>query len=468
VTTSAEWTDNLLPRIADEVCCIVDCFRDERIEIDGVAEYDGGVDYMYAKDWILVRAEYLLPVVGTLLRGRVSDDLRSAPPLTVNARVLDTFGVRPVINGVLLLPLKEFGLSVPAALAFIDERFGAGVATPDHVLTVSSGGGEVTPCAATEPQTVYNGIEPNPGVCWDNSGSGVRVYIADTGLLADADSHSWLHGVQRAVKPDGAPQPFDPLGPPAESGLPSIPAYAGHGTFVAGVLRCLAREADVIVSDVFNRAGSALESEAVPDLVNALGLGVDIFHLSMAAPSRKNLPLISFEAWLKLLSQYKGVSCVVAAGNSGSRRPSWPAAFSEMVAVGALAADWRDRADFSNYGGWVDVYAPGRNLINAFATGAYTCYVAPYAGTPRTFYGMAQWSGTSFSAPIVTGLIAARMSRTGENGQEAAAAMLRLARSQAIPGVGAILLPCDGTADRRRQACAPRCCCTRETSPNCC
>jgi subtilisin family serine protease len=219
------------------------------------------------------------------------------------------------------------------------------------------------------------------------------------------------------------------------------------------------------VINAFAIAGSALESDVVERLVAALGLGVDIFHLTIAAPSRGDLPIIAFEAWLKLLRQYKGVVCVVAAGNSGSRRPSWPAAFSEVVSVGALAGDWRSRATFSNFGGWVDVYAPGRSLVNAYASGTYTCHVEPYQGQVRTFYGMAKWSGTSFSTPIVTGLIAARMSRTGENGQQAAAALLAEARSRAIPGVGAILLPC---CHDKAPADPAQCCPTHQHRPRAC
>jgi subtilisin family serine protease len=203
----------------------------------------------------------------------------------------------------------------------------------------------------------------------------------------------------------------------------------------------VAPAADVVVADVFRIAGSALESDTVPRLAAALGRGVDIFHLTIAALTRKDLPLIGFEAWLKLLGQYKGTVCVVAAGNSGSRRPTWPAAFPEVVSVGALAGDWRSRASFSNFGGWVDVYAPGRDLVNAYATGTYECLIPPYAGQLREFFGMAKWSGTSFSTPIVTGLIADRMYRTGENGREAATALIAEAQAQAIPGVGAILLP---------------------------
>jgi Subtilase family len=430
-------------RATHEVEHIVGQFKEKGGIKIGVARHADGIGYLYHHSEILVQFEYLEQVMALLS----PEEPRSVMSVLAQASDAGHVGWEGVAPGVVVLNLDGFNLSVHTALDRIDAVFGAGIATPNHVITLAqngSPGGTAGICPATEPQTVYDGTEPFPPAS-QAGGAGVRVYIADTGLLKNADAqHSWLRGVRRAAKLDGTEQDWDTLDLGNGDNSVEIPPYAGHGTFVAGLVRCMAPQADVIVSNVFTVAGSVLEKDLVPDLSNALKHGVDIFNLSIAAATRKGHPLIALGKWLNHLGTHKGVACIVAAGNCGSAMPYWPGAAPEVISVGALAGDWRSRAEFSNYGGWVDVYAPGRDLVNAYATGTYKCHAAPYKGDSRQFYGMARWSGTSFSTPIVTGLIAARMSRTGENAKQAATALLAQARSQAIPGVGPILLPRSG------------------------
>jgi hypothetical protein len=66
--------------------------------------------------------------------------------------------------------------------------------------------------------------------------------------------------------------------------------------------------------------------------------------------------------------------------------------------------------------------------------------VEPHDTGQASFTGRARWSGTSFATPIVAGLIADRMSRTGDNARDAAA-WVRCHPTGSIEGLGDYVLP---------------------------
>jgi Subtilase family len=346
-----------------------------------------------------------------------------------------------------------------AALEAIERRLRPGIAAPDHLISVTSNPGigvTQTPdivgwCPATEPIPPRPGASPEPRVSRSRcDGHGTRVAVVDGGLVPGAPAaHPWMHGV------DGDPDPAAPDGGP-------IQLYGGHGTFIASIIRAMAPRAEVRVAGLLKKAAAAYESDVVRELLPVLAWNPDVISLSAGTHTWNDAGLLSFQVFVNgPLREHEGTVLVAAAGNNGANWKFSPAEMGPVIGVGALNRHGDALAWFSDYGDWVKVYAPGVDLVQAFDCGSYT-YMKPLANQPAatTFHGMAIWSGTSFSTPIVAGLIAAQMSGTGQSARQAADALLRLAQDQALPEVGPVLRPgqaCrhlsghEGTTDRSEE-----------------
>ena len=402
-----------------------DSFRGTETEIAIDHTDDGQPSYVYVADQILTRQADL-------------DELREALPRLARdyTRVERVYGeLRQVSIGGEGHHDDDGHLTVPEALDLIERRVGRDrmfrdegpLATPVHIVHTAK------LCAATEPE-VPCGCEqapcPPPAEP-DADQSNILLGISDTGLWQRPPDQPWLAGV------DGAD---DPHGPTLAGGQPSIPYEGGHGTFVAGVARCAAPGARVYVGNHFPYAGGTVEYQLARDLETLIDdQHPDLINLSAGGYTRGDHPPLSFlEFHDRLRQRQLDLTLVAAAGNDSTKRKFWPAAFDWAIAVGALGADRQNRAWFSNYGDWVDVYALGEGVVNAFAAGVYTYHVPPKRPARQVFDGMARWSGTSFSAPQVAGLIVAEMARSGSS---APAAWPRVLGTAVATGYGQVLLP---------------------------
>ncbi len=401
-------------------------FSRENTEIDVAYTPAGEVDYIYVANRLLA-----------VDRDDNLQRLRAALPGLGPAERLGT-------GDLVLLPTEgvdDGHLTVPEVLDLLDERLGAGnpaltggapLATPDHVLHTAR------LCTPWEPMWVPAGAVPHPApapqplaaphaAVAGQEHNQVLIGISDTGLweAPDLARHPWMTDVQG--DPDGQ-RPVPP------DGLRTISHHAAHGTFVAGVAKSAAPGAAVYVGNHFPKNGGELEHVVASHLEGLIrAQSPQLINFSAGAYTRRDWPLLSFSEFHRM---HDDIPLVAAAGNDGITRPHWPAAFDWAVSVGALAADERSLAWFSNHGDWVKMYVVGEGLVNAFATGVYTYQEPPKRPAKQAFDGMARWDGTSFSVALATGLIAAEMARSGDTARIASDRVIASADQHKIRGAG--------------------------------
>jgi Subtilase family len=255
-----------------------------------------------------------------------------------------------------------------------------------------------------------------------------KIAVLDTGLDPSALTlHPGLVGrldatpadQENAVLPDGD---FAPEG--------------AHATFIAGIVMRLAPQARIRQVKVLDPMGVGDDYTIAVGLAEAAQAAVPVLNLSLGGYTHDDAPPVATGV---ALARHTGdhVVAVAAAGNNHQGRPFWPAAFKHVVSVGAV--DLRHGAPhlapFSNYGWWVDVYAPGVEIRSTYLKGVWKL---PRDTTAIPIDGYAYWSGTSFAAPQVASLIVRAIPATGSARQAAHAVLADASWEQ---GVGPVLVP---------------------------
>ncbi|MFG1911110.1 S8 family serine peptidase [Kribbella sp. NPDC048928] len=175
----------------------------------------------------------------------------------------------------------------------------------------------------------------------------------------------------------------------------------GHGTAVTGIIAAgtlnsvgvagVAWNAKVRPVKVLDDTGSGDDSNVINGLNWAVKNGVRVINMSLGGAGDNPILHKAIQNAVNA-----GVVLVAAAGNTGDSSLNYPAAYPEVLSVGATNR-YGVLTSFSTYGDSVDIAAPGYDITST----------APRAGTPAGyepyFLGMA---GTSFSSPMVAGVAA--------------------------------------------------------------
>lgn len=220
------------------------------------------------------------------------------------------------------------------------------------------------------------------GITVDHSlwGKGVKIAVLDTGV---ADHLVFKNPIQRINLVD----------------LPSDPSSLnGHGTSVASLIFSsdprapgVAPGATPLSIRIANDDGVSNTFLMAQGIMAAVNGGADFINISMGSYGDS---VVMREAVAYAAS--KEAIIVAPVGNTGVEGVLFPAAYPSVIPVGGVDAK-NNHLSFSTTGSQVALSAPGYNITAAYPNDMATSV-----------------TGTSFSAPIVTGSFGAAKSNTGK------------------------------------------------------
>jgi subtilisin family serine protease len=208
--------------------------------------------------------------------------------------------------------------------------------------------------------------------------------------------------------------------------------HLAHGTHVSNTIAehtnnavgmaGIAYNAKILPLKVFpDNGGGAYESDIIDAINYATSHGANVINMSLGGSG------YSAQTDAAITNAYNhNVLPFAASGNDGKATVSYPAAYTNCVAVGSVkqhaVGAAAVRSTFSNYGTALDIVAPGENIAQETFD--------PNTGVVGYYY----MSGTSMACPHAVAVAALLVSHAGANAAKIRAAILTTAHNPAGAG----------------------------------
>lgn len=227
-------------------------------------------------------------------------------------------------------------------------------------------------------------------LAWEKgySGKGVRIAIIDTGV----NKNSKLLSNVKVRKTFTVDNPKTKI----NEGDVLDRFEEGHGTGVATIIgaRPLKQSDDYSIISVAPKATllsykykDGTEEGDVKELIEAINTAIDddVDIINISSGLKSDIPALH-KSIKRAIAQ--NIVVVASAGNNKQKKVTYPARYSEVIAVTSVSSK-NKRSSFANYGKGLDFVAPGENI--------------PTISVKGDLY---EASGTSFATPFITGMVA--------------------------------------------------------------